>query len=99
MSNKVQINCNPANKMRVSLLKQEWIKLETNQQVVEKLEEEISNLETQTSQTQMAIQDPYHPDNNYYENKKWYLEQVRHNVRIIRMWIRIYSSDLAERTS
>ena len=96
MSNKVQINCNPDNKMRVSLLKQEWVKLEMNQENVEKLEKEIKELEIRT---QMAIQDPYHPDNDLYEERKWYLEQFRHNVRIIRMWIRVYSSDLAERTS
>ena len=38
MSNKVQINCNPDNKMRIRLLKQEWIKLRMNQECVEKEE-------------------------------------------------------------
>ena len=80
MSNKVQINCNPDNKMRVSLLKQEWIKLEMNQQVVEKLEEEINNLE---KQTQMAIQDPYHPENSYYENRKWWLDVTSQKLQFI----------------
>ena len=96
MSNKIQINCNPNNKMRISLLRKEWVKLKMNQECVESFEKEINELEIQT---QMAIQDPYHPENDYYENRKWWLEQFRKNVRIIRMWISIYSSDLAERTS
>ena len=44
MSNKVQINCNPNNKMRVSLLKREWHKLRINEEGVENLEREINDL-------------------------------------------------------
>jgi len=56
MSNKVQINCNPNNKMRISLLKKEWFKLRMNQECVESIEKQITELEN--TQTQMSIQDP-----------------------------------------
>ena len=96
MSNKVQINCNPNNKMRISLLKQEWIKLRMNQECVEDLEKEINGLELHT---QMAIQNPYHLENDHYNDRKWWLNEFRKNARIIIMWIRVYSSDISERTS
>ena len=80
MSNRVQINCNHNNKMRISLLKKEWIKLRMNQECVESLEKEIDELEIQT---QMAIQDPYHPENDQYNDRKWWLNEFRKNVRII----------------
>ena len=56
MCNKVQINCNPNNKMRISLLKNEWVKLRMNQECVESIEKEINELEN--AQTQMSIQNP-----------------------------------------
>ena len=35
MSNNLQNNCNPNNKMRIGLLKKEWVKLRMNQECVE----------------------------------------------------------------
>ena len=81
----MQINYNPNNKMRISLLKREWDKLRINEEGVENLEREINELEN--TQNEIPIQDPYHPDNAYYLNRKWWLEQIRDIVRIIRMWI------------
>ena len=53
MSNKIQINCSPNNKMRTSLLKKECVKLRMNLECVESCEKEINELEN--TQTQIPI--------------------------------------------
>ena len=68
MSNNIQINSNPNNKLRVNLLKQEWVKLRMNLECVESCEKEISELEN--TQTPISIKDPYHPNHDYYNSQK-----------------------------
>ena len=67
-----------------------------NLKCVESCEKKISELEN--TQTPISIKDPYHPNHDCYNSKKWWLNEFRKNVKITRIWIKIYSSDLSEHT-
>lgn len=87
MSNKVQINCNTNNFLRANHLKLEWISLNQNLNLKNKIKKEIKALEKYSPENTISIK--IHTD---------LLGTIEKSIIENHFWIKIYSSEITTAT-